>query len=67
MVYTGYDAENECLVNPVYVVAGKSDGKTVQILEGLSPGMTYFYADYDTLEIASLPQGMKNPRFSDRG
>ena len=55
MVYTGYDAENECLVNPVYVVAGKSDGKTVQILEGLSPGMTYFYADYDTLEIASLP------------
>ena len=55
VVYTGYDAENEVLLNPVVVKIGCSDGETVQILEGLEMGQTYYYAYYDTLEISLTP------------
>ena len=55
LVYTGYDEENECLMNPVEVTTGVSDGETVQILEGLAEGETYYYAYYDTLEISYTP------------
>ena len=59
MVYTGYDEETETLLNPVVVTAGVSDGETVQILEGLSAGETYYYAYYDTLEISFAPDFAK--------
>ena len=55
VVYTGYDEENETLIGPVTVTTGISDGLTVQILDGLNPGDTYFYAYYDTLEISYTP------------
>ena len=55
LVYTGYDEENECLTGPVEVTTGVSDGNSVQILEGLSDGDTYYYAYYDTLEISYTP------------
>ena len=55
LVYTGYDAENEVLLDPVTVRLGTSDGETVQILDGLADGQTYYYAYYDTLEISFTP------------
>ena len=55
VVYTGYDEENDILIDPVTVKVGCSDGKTVEILEGLTNGQTYYYAYYDTLEISFTP------------
>ena len=55
VIYTGYDEENETLLNPVTVKVGSSDGETVEILEGLSAGQTYYYAYYDTLEVSFTP------------
>ena len=55
LIYTGYDEEKETLLNPVEVKTGVSDGQTVQILDGLSEGQTYYYAYYDTLEISYTP------------
>ena len=56
LVYTGYDEENGVLLNPVTVKVGTSDGETVEILEGLTSGQTYYYAYYDTLEISFTPE-----------
>ena len=55
VVYTGYDEENDLLLDPVTVRIGCSDGETVEILEGLSEGQTYYYPYYDTLEISFTP------------
>ena len=55
LVYTGYDEENQVLVDPVEVKVGSSDGQSVQILEGLADGQTYYYAYYDTLQISYTP------------
>ena len=55
VVYTGYDVENDVLTDPVAVRTGISDGQTVQILDGLNAGDTYYYAYYDTLEISITP------------
>ena len=43
------------LLNPVTVKVGCSDGETVEVLEGLANGLTYYYAYYDTLEISFTP------------
>ena len=55
VVYTGYDEEHETLLNPVVVKVGSSDGETVEILEGLTSGQTYYYAYYDTLQVSFTP------------
>ena len=55
VVYTGYDEETETLLDPVPVTVGCSDGETVELLEGLAEGQTYYYAYYDTLEISYAP------------
>lgn len=55
LVYTGYNEEEELLLNPVEVTVGLSDGQTVQILGGLTQGQTYYYAYYDTLEASVTP------------
>ena len=55
VVYTGYDEETETLCNPVTVKVGCSDGETVEILEGLTKGQTYYYSYYDTLEVSFAP------------
>lgn len=55
VVFTAYDEETETLLNPVAVKVGCSDGETVEILEGLTTGQTYYYAYYDTLEISYTP------------
>ena len=55
VVYTGYDKENDTLLDPVTVKVGGSDGETVEILEGLADGQTYYYAYYDTLEVSYTP------------
>ena len=55
VVYTGYDEENDVLLNPITVTTGISDGETVEILEGLTQGQAYYYAYYDTLEISFTP------------
>ena len=55
VVYTGYDEENGTLLDPVTVEIGCSDGKTAQILSGLTHGQTYYYAYYDTLEVSFTP------------
>ena len=55
VVYTGYDEKKEMLTDPVTVKTGMSDGKTVEILEGISEGTVYYYAYYDTLEISAAP------------
>ena len=38
------------------VTVGVSDGETVEILEGLTEGQTYYYAYYDTLEVSNTPE-----------
>ena len=55
IVYTGYDEKNDTLLNPITVTVGASDGKIVEITEGLSEGATYYYAYYDTMEISYTP------------
>ena len=55
VVYTGYDEESDTLLDPVAVTVGSSDGETVEILEGLAEGQTYYYAYYDTLDISFTP------------
>ena len=55
IVYTGYDEEHDLLLAPVTVRTGCSDGETVEVLEGLAAGQTYYYAYYDTLEISFTP------------
>lgn len=55
IVYTGYDAKKETLLNPVVVTTGVSDGEYVQILSGLSEGDTVYYAYYDTIEQSFAP------------
>lgn len=55
LVYTRYDEENDVLLDPVTVRIGTSDGETVEVLEGLNEGQTYYYAYYDTLEISYTP------------
>ena len=55
VVYTGYDAQTDTLLNPLTVKIGSSDGTTAEILEGLESGQTYYYAYYDTLEISYAP------------
>ena len=55
VVYTGYDEEKDMLLDPVAVKVGCSDGETVEILEGLTNGQTYYYAYYDTLEVSFTP------------
>ena len=55
LVYTGYDAENEILLDPVTVKVGVSDGETVEILEGLTEGQTCYYLYYDKLDISFVP------------
>lgn len=55
VVYTAYDDKEDCLIRPVEVKVGASDGETVQILSGIAAGETYYYAYYDTLEISNTP------------
>ena len=55
VVYTGFDEETETLTDPVAVRVGSSDGETVEILEGLTEGLTYYYAYYDTPEYSVTP------------
>lgn len=55
LIYTGYNEKENLLLNPVEVTVGLSDGKNVQILEGLTQGQTYYYAYYDTLETSVTP------------
>ena len=55
VVYTGYDEETGTLLNPVEVEVGVSDGETVEILQGLTEGQTYYYAYYDMLYISDTP------------
>lgn len=47
-VYTGYDAKNNVLTDPVTVEVGVSDGEYVEILSGLEAGRTIWYANYLT-------------------
>lgn len=56
VVYTGYDAKTEMLINPVGVTTGVSDGEYVQILSGLTEADTVYYAYYDTLEQSRIPE-----------
>lgn len=53
LVYTGYDAKNDVLLNPVPVTLGLSDGQNAELLSGLTEGMPYWYSYYDVLEISN--------------
>ena len=55
LVYTGYDGKNKKLTDPIVVTTGSSDGKIVEILEGLTLGQTYYYTYYDAPEISFTP------------
>lgn len=55
LVYTGYDAKKELLINPVTVTTGISDGEYVEILSGLAETDTVYYAYYDTPEQSRIP------------
>ncbi len=49
-IYTAVSRDGQTLTDPVRVVAGFSDGETVEILSGLSDGDTVWYSVYDTPE-----------------
>ena len=51
MVCTALDKETGEPCDPVPVTLGISDGINAEILEGLSPGDSYYYSYYDTLEL----------------
>lgn len=53
LVYTGYDAKNDQLLNPVPVTLGLSDGENAEVLTGLPLGTPVWYSYYDTLEISN--------------
>lgn len=55
IIYTGYDEKNDILIDPLTVTIGASDGQTVEIIEGLEAGTTYYYAYYDTMELSFTP------------
>lgn len=67
VVYTGYDEKKEIFTNPVTVTVGVSDGETVEILEGLTEGQSYYYAYYDTLEVSNTPEFGDFGSFGGRG
>ena len=48
-VYTAYDEENDTLLSPVEVITGVSDGKNVEICQGLEEGDSYSYKYADTV------------------
>lgn len=48
-VYTGYDAKNDELIDPVAVTTGLSDGTQAELLSGLTLGESYYYRYADTL------------------
>jgi len=56
VVYTSYDSETGVLGTPVEVAIGAADADNVQILTGLDAGSTFYYAYYDTLETAGMPE-----------
>ena len=56
IVYTSYNEEDGTLGDPVTVTIGCSDGENVQILSGLEPGQTCYYAYYDTYAASDTPQ-----------
>lgn len=56
VVYTGYDADSQTLLNPVAVTIGASDGDMVQILEGLEEGSQFYYAYYEADQTAGSSQ-----------
>ncbi len=51
LVYTALDKETGQPAAPVAVTTGVSDGKIVQILDGLKLGDTFYYSYYDILEL----------------
>lgn len=53
VIYTGYDADSETLINPVEVTVGASDHSFAQILSGLELGDEFRYAYYDVLELST--------------
>lgn len=53
LLYTGYDAVNELLTNPVEVTVGQSDGAYAQILAGVEAGDSFWYEYYDVLELST--------------
>lgn len=61
VIYTGYDAENEILTNPVEITVGASDGELVQILSGMKAGDSYWYAYYDTLKLSNEVTTQRSP------
>ena len=50
VVYTGYDADSQTLLNPVVVTTGVSDGDMVEILDGLGDGSSFCYAYYENTQ-----------------
>lgn len=59
LIYTGFDAKTETLLNPVEVETGLSDGENVQILSGLSEGAAFWYSYYDQLEISNAVENRR--------
>lgn len=56
VIYTGYDADSQTLLNPVAVTIGASDGDMVQILEGLEEGSQFYYAYYEVSQTGGSAQ-----------
>ncbi len=58
IVYTGCDEANGQLTDPVEITVGVSDGKTVQVVDGLSEGDTVWYLYYEPSSVPSLFAGL---------
>lgn len=55
VVYTAYDTKNAALGSPVSVSIGSADADFVQILSGLSEGITVYYEIFEASGIPEMP------------
>lgn len=55
VVYTAYDTKNAALGSPVSVTIGSADADFVQILSGLSEGITVYYEIFEASGIPEMP------------
>ncbi len=56
VLYTGYDEEDDALLNPIEVVVGVSNEEMVEIVSGIGEGETFYYSYYNAPDESKTPE-----------
>ncbi len=56
VLYTGYDEEDDALMNPVEVVVGASNEEMVEIVSGIGEGEVFYYSYYNAPDESKTPE-----------